>query len=136
MSSFTSTSQRVQPDVVDAFLSSVYTATPRNIFSIAVTGGGSAVIADLFTVPGASNSLLHASVPYSHAALSELLGGPEHPQSCSRDTAILMAKAVFKKTVAQLLADNAHFDILAEANIFAVAGTAALVSSRYYYCHP
>jgi hypothetical protein len=139
MSSFTP--QRAPPQAVDDFLSSVYTAsTPRNIFSISVTGGGSAVIADLFTVPGASNSLMQASVPYSHAALSELLGGPEHPQSCSKDTAILMAKAVFKQTVTHLLADNkGQFDILSEANIFGVAGTAALVSSRpkrgLHRCH-
>jgi hypothetical protein len=138
MSSFTP--QRPPPQAVDEFLASVYTATPRNVFSVAVTGGGSTVIADLFTVPGASNSLMHASVPYSHAALSELLGGPEHPQSCSKETAILMAKAVFKQTVTQLLADNhGQFDILSEANIFGVANTAALVSSRpkrgLHRCH-
>lgn len=132
---------------VDEFLSSVYTASnPRNVFSVTVTGGGTAVIADLFTVPGASNSLMHASVPYSRSALSELLDGPQNEHSpsdtyaCSKETANLMAKAIFKKTVTQLLADNSgQFDILSEANIFGVGCTAALVSSRprrgLHRCH-
>jgi nicotinamide mononucleotide (NMN) deamidase PncC len=138
MSSFVP--QRAPQQAVDEFLTSVYTSNPRNVFSVAVTGGGSGVVADLFTVPGASNSLMHASVPYSHTALSNLLGGPEHPQSCSKETAILMAKAVFKETVSELLADSSNqFDVLSEINIFGVAGTAALVSSRpkkgLHRCH-
>jgi len=138
MSSFTCS--RAPSPVVDEFLSSVYQGTPRNVFSVSITGGGSAVISDLFTVPGASNSLMNASIPYSHAALSKLLGGPDHPQACSKDTAILMARAVFKETISQLLHDNNNqFNILSEANVFGVAGTAALVSSRpkkgLHRCH-
>ena len=132
---------------VDEFLSSVYTASnPRNVLSVTATGGGTAVVADLFTVPGSSNSLMHASIPYSHSALSELLDGPQdehsptNTHSCSKETAILMAKAVFKKTVSQLLADNSgQFDILSETNIFGMGCTAALVSSRpkrgLHRCH-
>lgn len=123
----------------DAFLSRVYTASPRNVFSLAVTGGGTAIIADLFAVPGASNSLMNACVPYSRASLSEFLGSTEK-QGCSKETAALMAKAAFQQTVTQLLIDsNGQFDILAEANVFGVGSTAALVSNRprrgLHRCH-
>lgn len=138
MSSFPSLPERAPATAVDEFLTRVYTSVaPRNVFSVTVTGGGSAVLADLFTVAGSSNSLMHAAVPYSHAALSELLAGEHHEHSathkhaCSKETAILMAKAVFKQTVTQLLTDNkVQFDILSETNIFGVGCTATLVSSR------
>ena len=39
-----------------------------------MTGGGSPLLADLLTVPGASNTVLEVSVPYAEQALHELLG--------------------------------------------------------------
>jgi hypothetical protein len=51
-------------------LKSIYAREPRNIFSLLITGGGFQTIQQLFTVPGASNSVVHADVPYSMASLS------------------------------------------------------------------
>ncbi len=39
-----------------------------------MTGGGSGLLASLLTVPGASASVLEAQVPYSEAALAQLIG--------------------------------------------------------------
>lgn len=128
----------------DDLLSSIYSSSPssgsrRNVFSVAVTGGGSGIIGDLFTVPGASNSLMNASVPYSRAAVTELVGTSDRPSSCTRESAVLIAKAAFKKTVGQLLVEEPRFDILSECNIFGISCTASLVSSRpkkgLHRCH-
>ena len=45
----------------------------HNIFSVEVTGGGSGAIQQLFTTPGASQSVRSAGVPYSREALDALL---------------------------------------------------------------
>ncbi len=42
-----------------------------------VTGGGSGLLQSLLTAPGASATLLEARVPYSAAALAQLIGGVE-----------------------------------------------------------
>lgn len=61
---------------------------------IAITGGGSAAIARLLAVPGASRFLLEARVPYCTASLDEFLGAPPE-QYCSDRTARAMAMAAF-----------------------------------------
>lgn len=51
-----------------------------------LTGGGSPLLSDLLAIPGASNTVLEAAVPYAAQALSELLGhAPE--QAASAQTA-------------------------------------------------
>lgn len=63
---------------------------------MAVTGGGIGAIHDLLTTPGASRSILEASVPYASAALTNLLGG-KPDQFCSSATARAMAMACFQR---------------------------------------
>jgi hypothetical protein len=61
---------------------------------IAATGGGSSAIARLLETPGASRSILEATIPYSLASLTDFLGfRPE--QACSAETARAMAMAAF-----------------------------------------
>ncbi|MEX0977464.1 MAG: hypothetical protein WDZ48_01345, partial [Pirellulales bacterium] len=63
---------------------------------IAVTGGGSGAISTLLGQPGASRSILAATVPYSPEALIEWLWGkPE--EFCSQRTARAMAMAAYFK---------------------------------------
>ena len=63
---------------------------------LAITGGGSRAISDLLQVPGASNSLLEAIVPYSHSALSDWLEG-EPDSFCSRETVLSMATVAWHR---------------------------------------
>ena len=58
---------------------------------LAITGGGSGAIAALLRVPGGSQVLLEAIVPYERGALVELLGR-EPEQACSAETAVAMAR--------------------------------------------
>ena len=51
-----------------------------------VTGGGALLLSDVLATPGASATVLEAGVPYSPAALADLLGG-EPDQACSPETA-------------------------------------------------
>lgn len=61
---------------------------------LCVTGGGSLAISALLEVPGASRSVLEASVPYAAEALTRWLGArPE--QYCSEATARAMAMAAY-----------------------------------------
>jgi hypothetical protein len=48
-----------------------------------VTGGGVNTVSWLLSVPGASNTVLEATVPYARDALMDVLGGKEPEQYCS-----------------------------------------------------
>jgi len=61
---------------------------------LAVTGGGTGAISQLFTVPGASRTMLEARVPYAQAALADWLRG-EMGQACSAATGRAMAMAAW-----------------------------------------
>ncbi len=59
-----------------------------------LTGGGSLLLSQLLSVPGASTTILDAQVPYSNEALAQLLGSkPE--QACSETTARNLAMKAF-----------------------------------------
>jgi hypothetical protein len=82
-----------EPEVVE-LIRRVHAAPLRAV--IAVTGGGSRAISALLAVPGASQTVLEARVPYTSAAMVEFLGlGPE--QFCSEPTARAMAMAAFRR---------------------------------------
>ena len=56
-----------------------------------LTGGGSLLLSDLLSVPGASNTVLEAAVPYAAKALSDLLGTtPEQAASNQTGRALSM----------------------------------------------
>lgn len=91
-------------------------------FVLAITGGGSASIAELLTTPGGSRSILEAVVPYSPASLSDWIGS-EPEQHCAGRTARQMAMAAF--TRARLLAEPSSTN-----KLVGVGCTASLVSDR------
>ena len=66
--------------------------TSATMCCLAVTGGGVTAIADLLAVPGASRTVLEATVPYAASALADLLGAPP-AQTTSASTAASMAHA-------------------------------------------
>ncbi len=94
-------------------------ATPARVV-MAVTGGGTGAIGQLLQVPGASQTVLEAAVPYSAAALADWLGGPPE-QACSVETARAMAMAAFLR--ACRLDDS-------PGSLAGVACTASLASDR------
>ena len=61
-----------------------------------VTGGGSLVTSNLLTVPGASATVLEARIPYSEAALCDLLGS-KPVQACSSTVARMLAMQAYLK---------------------------------------
>lgn len=90
---------------------------------LAATGGGATAISDLLAVPGASNTVLEAVVPYASKSLAQWLGAePEH--ACDERTARLMAMRAFRRAL-ELLGDEAD-----AALACGVACTAALASNR------
>lgn len=87
---------------------------------LAVTGGGSQAIAALLEVPGASRTVLEASVPYAAEAFVRFLGAtPE--QFCSEETARLMAMAAYRRAAEYACSHN---------TVAGIACTASLVSDR------
>jgi hypothetical protein len=88
---------------------------------LAVTGGGVAAIVDLLAVPGASRTVLEASVPYAGAALADLVGAPVD-QATSAATAAAMAEACRRR--AEALGPGPPVPVAG------VACTAALVTDR------
>jgi nicotinamide mononucleotide (NMN) deamidase PncC len=80
--------------VSQALIEGVHASGKQLVLSI--TGGGSRAITSLLEVPGASNTVLGAVVPYAAAALERWLGGPvDH--FCSERTARAMAMVAFER---------------------------------------
>ena len=88
---------------------------------LAVTGGGTQALADLFVVPGASRTVLEALVPYSDGSMDEFLGR-RPSQAVSAETAAALARKAHKRALALR---PAH-----EVAVLGVACTAALVTDR------
>jgi nicotinic acid mononucleotide adenylyltransferase len=104
----------------DAFIRRIHHAGKH--FVLAVTGGGSGAISALLRVPGASRSILDARVPYSEAALIDLLGSkPE--QFCCDPTARALAMACW--LWARQFAEAADAD-----SLVGLGCTASLASDR------
>ena len=66
----------------------------QGVFYLA--GGGTALVSELLTTPGASRTVLDVRIPYAGAAMAELLGGVPD-QACSETTARAMAMSAFLK---------------------------------------
>lgn len=65
---------------------------------LSLAGGGSLVLSDLLTVPGGSQTLLEASVPYCGASLTRYIGQvPDH--YCSERTARYMAMSALYRAL-------------------------------------
>lgn len=105
---------------IQEIIRQIHAASCRAV--IAVTGGGSLAISDLLCVPGASNTVLEAVVPYSPEAMTEFLGF-EPKQFCSVLTAREMALAAFRKA-------NALADEEAATPGAGIGCTASLTSDR------
>ncbi len=86
---------------------------------IALTGGGSTAISRLLGVPGASRTVIEATIPYDGRALARYIGG-EPDRACSGKTARAMAMAAFQR--ARQFSDG-------EA-VFGIGCTAALQTDR------
>lgn len=84
-----------------------------------VTGGGSLLLSNLLSVPGASRTVLDARVPYAEAALEDVLGTkPE--QACSSLAARMLAMKAYSNACA--LDDG--------PNLFGLGVTASLATNR------
>jgi len=80
--------------MTDSTVVAIHEAEPQGVF--VVTGGGSGLLSRLLSVPGASATVLEASVPYASQALTEYLGAaPE--QWCSAGTARRLAMQAFSR---------------------------------------
>jgi hypothetical protein len=94
----------------------------RRLMVIAVTGGGSGALSTLLQTPGASKTILEATVPYSLASLVDWIGG-KPDQACSEATALAMAMAAFVR--ARELAPDAD-----SALLLGIGATASLATDR------
>ncbi len=88
--------------------------------ALAITGGGSGAIGEVLRVPGGSQLLIEAQVPYDTAALAAFLGF-EPAQASSAETAIAMARGAWAR---------ASRLVGAETDLIGLGATAALVSDR------
>ncbi len=87
---------------------------------LAVSGAGGQALAWLLAVPGASRTLLEATVPYSRASLVDLIGH-EPAEYVSAGTAREMAEATYHR--AQLLREG-------EQPVIGLACTAGIATDR------
>ncbi len=83
-------------------------------------GAGTSAMTSLFSVPGASNTVLECLVPYSHPAFDAFLGRQPEKYVSERSALQLAGRAL---TRAQLLAEG-------DAHLIGVACTAAIVTTE------
>lgn len=88
--------------------------------ALAITGGGSGAIGDVLRVPGGSQLLVEAQVPYDEQALAAFIGFAP-AQACSAETALAMARCARVRTVRLVPAGS---------DAVGLGATAALVSDR------
>lgn len=106
-------------EAVRRFSASFHAAGVRSV--LAMTGGGTRLIADLLEVPGGSASVLEAAVPYSEASLRRFLG--QHPdRACVEETALMMAARALESAITECAETDGR--------PLGVGVTASLVSSR------
>jgi hypothetical protein len=86
-----------------SFAAALNASPHRGVF--AVTGGGSLLLSDLLTEPGASATVLEARVPYHERALAEFIGA-QGGQAASLETACAMGMAAFERARALAGADD------------------------------
>ena len=110
--------ERLMPFSIDHFVQQIHD-TPTRIV-LAVTGGGSRSIADLLDVPGASRTLLEATVPYCDEAITAWLGG-RPDEFCSSRTARALAMVAFLRA-RQFAPSDTH--------LAGISCTAALATDR------
>jgi hypothetical protein len=89
---------------------------------LVITGGGSGAIPRLLTVPGASATVLEATVPYCERALAEWLGAAP-ARACDEATARQMAMRAFERARALAPDDDPR-------QLFGLGCTASLASTR------
>ncbi|MEM1432510.1 MAG: hypothetical protein AAGG11_00470 [Pseudomonadota bacterium] len=95
-----------------------------------ITGGGSPLLSELLTTPGASKTVLEATVPYAGTALTDYLGA-EPEQSCSETTARATAVAAFERARALVLrADASTAGKRTADRCFGFGCTASLATDR------
>jgi nicotinamide mononucleotide (NMN) deamidase PncC len=108
----------MQPEVL---IEKIHHAPGRIV--LAVTGGGSGALAALLQCPGASRTVLEATVPYHAAAMNAWLGAtPE--KYCSQRTARAMAMMGFQRGQIYLAAE------VSSESVSGIACTASLASDR------
>ena len=81
--------------MTDATVVAIHEVARQGVF--VVTGGGSGLLSRLLSVPGASATVLEASVPYATQALTDYLGGAPPEQWCSAVTARRLAMQAFSR---------------------------------------
>ena len=84
------------PADVAALTRSIYALSPTPRLVAYLTGGGAHVSPWLLAVPGASSCVLDMGVPYSRAAIDELIG-PSSDSYCSADAAASLANAAYSR---------------------------------------
>ena len=77
-----------------AFVASLHDAAGTGV--LVVAGGGAGAVARLLAVPGASRTVLEATVPYAATAMNAFLGGPPD-RACDPTTARALAMAAFRR---------------------------------------
>ncbi|MFN0026920.1 MAG: hypothetical protein ACKV2O_07035 [Acidimicrobiales bacterium] len=90
----------VSPEGVARLVSAIHATETRAV--LAVTGGGVAALSWLLGAPGASRTVLEATVPYAATALEQLIGSPPQ-QAVSAATAAHMAAACLRRAIALTL---------------------------------
>jgi hypothetical protein len=98
----------------------------------AITGGGTTALSRLLGVPGASRTLLEATIPYAQTALTAYLGKTP-AQAASSQTARALAMAAFQRArqlTASQGATASDADQGRETPLFGLGASAALVTDR------
>ena len=115
-----------------------------------MTGGGVTALEWIFTVPGASNSLMDGGVVYARSSLTQFMiensnhrpgddGDEESFCAVTSNTSVRLADAAWSHAAQLFLADTRDFSELKNVHLFGISCTASLISGQpkkvFFYSH-
>ena len=96
--------------------------TPTRV-CLVVSGAGTSALASLFSVAGASRTVIEAQVPYSSAAVDSYLGSPSK-QYVSREQALSLAEVAYQRASSLSVSDDEN------GRLVGLSCTAAIATDR------
>ena len=114
-------------NLLDRVYNSVSTSHKLNLYT---TGGGTPAIGVLTGVPGASNCIVEARLPYATTVTDRIikpfLGNPNG--YCNKEVGLALTEAAYSDTTSTYLEETKNLDSLTTCNFIGIGTTSAIMS--------
>jgi len=120
-------SKRNRTNLLDRVYNSELTSHKLNLYT---TGGGTPAIGVLTGIPGASNSIIEARLPYATSVTDRIIKPfLDSPNGyCNKEVALALTQAAYSDTISTYLEETKNLDSLTTCNFIGIGTTSAIRS--------